>query len=365
VDLLWTSPGDDGDSGKAARYDIRYAKTSLSEENWLSATVFLNTMSPKESGINEATTVSGLESGVTYYFAIKTSDEALNESLISNIIAITTLAAPKDKEVITPKASGAGFSEGDLIKASGDERVYVIKNDKKVWIPTAEAFIEAGYKWSDIQEVSASDVAVVASGNLLRVEGDPKVYIVERGLKRHIPNPESFNSYSYKWEDVVEITTAHLAGYKDAALMRALDDFKVYLLEGNTKQWIKTAQDFNNAGYDWNEVLDVSRVELESYETKEGALVKLIIEGDEFSFSPTTINVKRGDIVELIFKNVGTIPHNYIVDELGLGTKIVDSGQTDIVTFTTPSAAGSITYASYCSLPGHLEAGMEGLIVIE
>ena len=108
---------------------------------------------------------------------------------------------------------------------------------------------------------------------------------------------------------------------------------------------------------------DGDKMKEESMPTLVG--IQITVEGDEFSFSPANISVERGATVELTFKNVGAIPHNYIVDELGLGTKTIDAGQTDVVTFTTPSAAGSITYASYCSIPGHREAGMEGLIVIE
>lgn len=372
ADLLWTAPGDDGDVGKAARYDIRYAKTSLSEESWSLATVFINTITPKESGINEAITITDLESGSTYYFAIKTSDYALNESSISNVITITTLVAPKDKEVtgevIASEAAGTGFSEGDLIRAAGGERVYVIKNNKKVWITTAEAFIKAGYEWSDIQEVSASDVVSTVSGNLLRVEGDPKVYIVERGLKRHIPNPESFNSYSYKWEDIVEVSAVHLAGYKDAALMRALDDFKVYLLEGNTKQWIKTAQDFNSAGYDWNEVLDVNRTELESYITKdeeaiakkEPIMVDVFILKDKGPFSPATITIAKGDTVrwvnnDSILRDVSSNVHplHTLYPPLNLGA--VEAGETISFVFDT---AGTYKYHD------HLYAEHGGTVIV-
>lgn len=92
---------------------------------------------------------------------------------------------------------------------------------------------------------------------------------------------------------------------------------------------------------------------------------KFIIEGDEFSFSPQNITVSRGATVELTFKNIGRVPHNYVVDELGLATKIIGGGKTDVVTFTAPNAPGAVNYASYCSLPGHREAGMEGTIFIE
>ena len=92
---------------------------------------------------------------------------------------------------------------------------------------------------------------------------------------------------------------------------------------------------------------------------------KFVIEGDEFSFSPKSITVARGVVVELTFKNIGRVPHNYIIDGLGIATKTIGGGKTDVVTFTAPDSAGTITYASYCSVPGHREAGMAGTIEIK
>ena len=95
------------------------------------------------------------------------------------------------------------------------------------------------------------------------------------------------------------------------------------------------------------------------------AAVKITIKGDEFSFSPVSFKVSRGAKVELTFENVGNIPHNFWVDELGLKTKTIGSGQADTISFTAPNVPSTITYASYCSVPGHREAGMKGTIIIE
>lgn len=94
-------------------------------------------------------------------------------------------------------------------------------------------------------------------------------------------------------------------------------------------------------------------------------ITRITVEGDEFSFSPADFTVKRGKTVELTFRNVGRAPHNLIVDELGLATKTIGGGKTDIVAFLAPDSAGSLTYTLYCSIPGHREAGMVGTITIE
>ncbi|MDD5043774.1 MAG: dockerin type I domain-containing protein, partial [Patescibacteria group bacterium] len=47
---------------------------------------------PQIAGTAQSLTISGLTAGTTYYFAIKTSDEVLNESLLSNVVSAATAA---------------------------------------------------------------------------------------------------------------------------------------------------------------------------------------------------------------------------------------------------------------------------------
>jgi len=92
--LSWTAPGDDGYSGVATRYDIRYSTSPLSPDNWDQAYPVEGVARPKPAGTPEACLVTGLISETTYYFGLRTRDEQDNWSEISNIaIAI----APDDR----------------------------------------------------------------------------------------------------------------------------------------------------------------------------------------------------------------------------------------------------------------------------
>ncbi len=90
VTLSWTAPGDDGISGTAASYDIRYSTANITEANWASATQVSGEPLPQIAGTNQSMTISGLSTATTYYFAMKTSDEVPNTSALSNIISATT-----------------------------------------------------------------------------------------------------------------------------------------------------------------------------------------------------------------------------------------------------------------------------------
>jgi phosphodiesterase/alkaline phosphatase D-like protein len=94
IDLTWTAPGDDGNTGTAAAYDIRYrVGTSVTEANWATATQVAGEPAPKVAGSSETFTVTGLNPTTTYYFAIKTADEVPNVSPISNSPSGTTLVS--------------------------------------------------------------------------------------------------------------------------------------------------------------------------------------------------------------------------------------------------------------------------------
>lgn len=88
ITLHWTASGDDGATGQAALYDIRYRASSYgpidSEAEWNAATKITVSKFPKTSGSAETLVVSGFTSGQSYYFAMKTTDDGLNVSALSN-----------------------------------------------------------------------------------------------------------------------------------------------------------------------------------------------------------------------------------------------------------------------------------------
>ena len=89
--LTWTAPGDDSSSGTASQYDIRYSASPITDANWASATQVSGEPTPLPAGQQQSFAVTGLQSSVTYYFAMKTADEVPNWSGLSNVASGTTV----------------------------------------------------------------------------------------------------------------------------------------------------------------------------------------------------------------------------------------------------------------------------------
>lgn len=90
--LSWTAPGDDGSSGKASSYDIRYFLSPITDSNWPSATQVFGEPQTQSAGTIQTATINGLAPGTKFYFGIKSADEVPNHSVISNVIGGTTLS---------------------------------------------------------------------------------------------------------------------------------------------------------------------------------------------------------------------------------------------------------------------------------
>lgn len=90
IRLNWTAPGDDGEIGQAAEYDVRMSLEAITAENWRDATRIPDVPAPLPALLNERLTVTGLLPNTTYHFVVSTADESDNWSGISNIHSVRT-----------------------------------------------------------------------------------------------------------------------------------------------------------------------------------------------------------------------------------------------------------------------------------
>ena len=80
---------------------------------------------------------------------------------------------------------------------------------------------------------------------------------------------------------------------------------------------------------------------------------------DDMVVRPASHEVAVGGSVTVV--NAGAIPHDLVLEEGGVGTPMLDSGEA--YTFDT-AALEPGTYTVICTVPGHREAGMEGTLTV-
>ncbi|MBO8142425.1 MAG: cupredoxin domain-containing protein [Firmicutes bacterium] len=91
------------------------------------------------------------------------------------------------------------------------------------------------------------------------------------------------------------------------------------------------------------------------------AITEITVEGTEYAFDPEEITVNRGDTVKIVFRNTGTIEHDWSIPDWDVGTAVVAPGQEATLEFQA-RRAGSIQFV--CTVPGHRELGMVGTLQV-
>ena len=87
----------------------------------------------------------------------------------------------------------------------------------------------------------------------------------------------------------------------------------------------------------------------------------LTITTKDFRFGQEEVRVKVGQTITLELDNADILPHSFDVDEFDL--HIPMPGKERVTATFTPTQPG--IYSFYCGVPGHVEAGMVGSLIVE
>jgi hypothetical protein len=96
VQLSWTAPGDNGASGTASSYEVKYSTVGAitDETKWTAATAITSGVpTPSVAGTAQSmnvtlTGLAGVSSGKTVYFCVRAKDEANNLGGVSNPVSV-------------------------------------------------------------------------------------------------------------------------------------------------------------------------------------------------------------------------------------------------------------------------------------
>lgn len=139
-----------------------------------------------------------------------------------------------------------------------------------------------------------------------------------------------------------------------------------------------------HGGHGSAKAFDASRVEDTPYgraaDPKKATRTVRISMNDRMTFTPSTLEVKRGETVRFIVRNQGKVLHEMVLgtpEELTrhaeLMRKFPEMEHDDPnMVHVKPGAAGELawtfdkvgTFGFACLIPGHFEAGMSGKVVV-
>ncbi|KKS37653.1 MAG: hypothetical protein UV01_C0009G0061, partial [Parcubacteria group bacterium GW2011_GWA2_42_14] len=175
VTLSWTATGDDGTTGTAYSYSVKYSTAPITTESaWQTAYYVTSGVPvPYPAGTSQTMVVSGLSPNTTYYFAIKAYDDAGNISPLSNsppgkILSGTVATTTVDMS--PPYVTTFGF------QTEGDGR------------------IRAGAMFSesiDESTLTDSNVYIILSGAGTKIAGTITKFTAEKGVGYLTSTPAS------------------------------------------------------------------------------------------------------------------------------------------------------------------------------
>lgn len=88
---------------------------------------------------------------------------------------------------------------------------------------------------------------------------------------------------------------------------------------------------------------------------------EFVVNTVDLAFDPSDLTIPANTDVTVRVENLGVLPHDFTLDQLGITSGMLSSGESTAVTVN--AAPG--TYGFHCSVPGHKQAGMRGTLTVE
>lgn len=205
--------------------------------------------------------------GITYYYNVRPVDSSANintntfqvwaapAAAAAAVPVIINTSAEKSTVEVFPKAIAAdGVQTSDIIVTIKDADGNPLP-DKTVTVYSSRGIndiIPVSTKQTGANGVAMFEIksSLVGYATITAMNGD--IQLVQTGVVTIIPVPPV-------------TTPVPIKTFVAGGLYRASGDTKVYIIENNAKRWIKTAEEFNAAGYKWNKISETNSVALAAY----------------------------------------------------------------------------------------------------
>ncbi len=206
-------------------------------------------------------------------FSLKASTIVINQPIITSISPLSGPVSGGNTVLI----NGGNFQKGTEVHF-GEKEVsqveFINETSLSVVVPSHKAGkVNVWIKNPDEQSsVFASGYEYnsppISDGALIRAKGDYKVYIIKGNYKRHILDDKIFDFYGHlNWTNIIEVTQEERDSYINSPWIRAANYEEVYEVnEDKTKHWLNmSAQNFKESGRRWDGVFIINKQERDFY----------------------------------------------------------------------------------------------------
>ncbi|OGC47058.1 MAG: hypothetical protein A3A94_01155 [Candidatus Portnoybacteria bacterium RIFCSPLOWO2_01_FULL_43_11] len=209
-------------------------------------------------------------------FSFIASTVALTEPVIESILPLSGSTAGGFKITITgqnfSQESKVNFGQTEIknVNIIGDQIITFIAPPHSPGPIDISIVNPDGQSTALVRAFTYLNSYSYPDGSLLRAKGDYKVYVIKGNYKRWIQTAEIFNAYPHlRWENIIEVEPEALNQYQEAWLIRSANDLRVYEVNADkTKHWLNmTAEEFSISGRKWEMVYIVNDFERDFYRT--------------------------------------------------------------------------------------------------
>ncbi len=287
------------DSGRTI--NLTPSVISSSALGTISGTTSVNSV----NGIANFTNLSYNQTGIIQLIAQSSGLTAATSNAI-------TVSAPSVTP--TPIPTSVNLPNGVLVKFPGDNTIYLVVNGTLRPFTSAAIFNARGKKFRDVKEIgkdwfkhfrvgkpvgqsdddniptpvvtitlpsttpistiSSSTLAGLPNGSVVKVAGNPTVYLVTNGQLQAIPSLNVFHSWKKRFEDIKEIPSSVLntlplgspATFADGTLLKG-PGHTIYVVKGGQLYGIASMNVFARNGWSLGSVLQVQTQDLTSLST--------------------------------------------------------------------------------------------------
>ncbi len=173
---------------------------------------------------------------------------------------------------------GENFNTNSVVKFGGIAAEIRIPDSKTIIAKIPPSLKSGNVNVEVINSASSSATAAQSftyfslpeDGSLIRAIGDYKVYVISGNYKRWIQSAEIFKYYPhFGWNAVLAVSPQIRDYYHNSHLVRADGDYKVYEVNtDNSKHHLSiSAEQFSASGRSWDMIFTVNKMERNFYKT--------------------------------------------------------------------------------------------------